>query len=147
MKTLNAAQIEILKLFEGQTQTAEDLIALRRILHNFLKEKNQTHVDSLEKKIFEQVKAKVLAIDPDSKIILFGSRARGDERKDSDWDFLILTKQEVDYAFKNRIRGEIYEIELEIGEVISTVIKQDSEWQRQEVTQFFKNVSKDGVEI
>jgi len=27
------------------------------------------------------------------KIILFGSRARGDYREDSDWDILIVTKK------------------------------------------------------
>ena len=29
------------------------------------------------------------------KIILFGSRARGDYREDSDWDILIVTKKEL----------------------------------------------------
>ena len=30
------------------------------------------------------------------KIILFGSRARGDYREDSDWDLLIIIKEKVD---------------------------------------------------
>ncbi len=30
------------------------------------------------------------------KIILFGSRARGDYTEDSDWDVLVVTKEEVD---------------------------------------------------
>jgi len=30
------------------------------------------------------------------KIILFGSRARGDYRQDSDWDILIVTKKKLD---------------------------------------------------
>ena len=147
METLNAAQIEILKLFEGQTQTAEDLIALRRTLHKFLKEKNQPQVDSLEKKIFEQVKTKVLAIDPEAKIILFGSRARGDQRKESDWDFLILTKRQTTFAFENEIRDAVYDIELEFGEVISPIIFDEKSWEKQKGTPFFKNVKTDSIKI
>ncbi|OYT28164.1 MAG: hypothetical protein B6U94_08855 [Thermofilum sp. ex4484_79] len=30
------------------------------------------------------------------RIILFGSRARGDHREDSDWDILIVTKRKLD---------------------------------------------------
>ena len=41
--------------------------------------------------IAQQVKATVRQIDPQAEVILFGSRARGDARKDSDWDFLVLT--------------------------------------------------------
>lgn len=145
MDALNAAQLEILKLFENQIQTAEDLIALRKTLHDFLKKKNKPKVDSLEKKIFKLVKEKVLAIDPEAKIILFGSRARGDQRKESDWDFLILTKKQLTIKLEDEIRDSIYDIELELGEAISTVVKNEQEWQRLEVTQFFKNVSKDGV--
>jgi predicted nucleotidyltransferase len=30
------------------------------------------------------------------KIILFGSRARGDEKKESDWDFLVIIDKDLD---------------------------------------------------
>jgi len=41
------------------------------------------------------------------KIILFGSRARGDYRKDSDWDFLVVTDREIEHREKREIAGEI----------------------------------------
>lgn len=47
-----------------------------------------------------QVKESVRRIDPKAKVILFGSKARGDSKKDSDWDFLILTSQKVDEELK-----------------------------------------------
>ena len=31
------------------------------------------------------------------RIILFGSRARGDYREDSDWDILVITKKRLDW--------------------------------------------------
>lgn len=46
-------------------------------------------------KLLEQVKLSVHAIVPNAKIILYGSRARGTARADSDWDFLILLPDSV----------------------------------------------------
>ena len=37
------------------------------------------------------------------KIILFGSRARGDFNKDSDWDFLVIIDKELSFRDKNKI--------------------------------------------
>jgi predicted nucleotidyltransferase len=41
------------------------------------------------------VKRTVLAIDPQAEIWLFGSRARGDFRDDSDGDFLVFTHNDL----------------------------------------------------
>ncbi|BFI73728.1 nucleotidyltransferase [Nanoarchaeota archaeon] len=41
------------------------------------------------------------------KIILFGSRARGDYREDSDWDILIVTEDKLDWNIKKKILGEL----------------------------------------
>ncbi|ASJ01449.1 nucleotidyltransferase domain-containing protein [Thermococcus gorgonarius] len=40
-------------------------------------------------------------------IILFGSRARGDFRKDSDWDILIVTGRELSWRERLHLSGEI----------------------------------------
>ena len=37
------------------------------------------------------------------KIILFGSRARGDYNKESDWDFLIVADKDLEFKEKHRI--------------------------------------------
>ncbi|KJJ85158.1 Nucleotidyltransferase domain protein [Candidatus Omnitrophus magneticus] len=34
------------------------------------------------------------------KIFLFGSRARGDFREDSDWDFMVLLNEEITFKEK-----------------------------------------------
>ena len=36
------------------------------------------------------VKEKILEIDKNAEVILFGSRARGDFHEESDWDFLVF---------------------------------------------------------
>ena len=41
------------------------------------------------------------------EVILFGSRARGDFRKDSDWDILLITERELEWKERLRLSGEI----------------------------------------
>lgn len=50
------------------------------------------------------IKKQVKDIDPFADIILYGSRARGEERSDSDWDILILinTKADIETEKKNQ---------------------------------------------
>jgi len=43
------------------------------------------------------------------KIILFGSRAKGKQREDSDWDILLVVKQDIDRKTKNELFKEITE--------------------------------------
>ncbi len=43
-----------------------------------------------------------------SKIILFGSRARGDFRDESDWDFLIVLEKPLDAKTKKELWFDIY---------------------------------------
>ena len=52
-------------------------------------------------KAFEKEGVRVL------KIILFGSRARGDFSKDSDWDFLITVDKDLSFKDKHQIIIEI----------------------------------------
>lgn len=42
------------------------------------------------------------------KIILFGSRAKGEAKEDSDWDFFIVINQEIDFKMKKEILSSIY---------------------------------------
>jgi len=41
------------------------------------------------------------------EIILFGSRARGEGKEDSDWDLYVVVDQEIDFKIKKNIIGTI----------------------------------------
>mgnify|MGYP003681881934 FL=1 len=43
------------------------------------------------KHIAQLIRKNINLIDPKAEIILYGSRLRGDDRPDSDWDILVLT--------------------------------------------------------
>jgi predicted nucleotidyltransferase len=49
------------------------------------------------REIFTRKKIKI------EKIIIFGSRARGDFNKDSDWDFLVIADKEIAIKEKHRL--------------------------------------------
>lgn len=69
--------------------------------------------------------------DPSAEAYLFGSRARGNNRPDSDWDILILVDEKV---FTNEIdekfREKLYDIELDAGQIISTTIYPKEFWEK-----------------
>ena len=94
-----------------------------------------------------KVKQSVRSIDPDARVILFGSRARGDSKSFSDWDFLILTKKQVDEKMKRQIRDKLIDTEIEAEEVISTLIFSQDMWNNYRITPLYINISKDGVEL
>lgn len=88
------------------------------------------------------------AIDPKADVILYGSRARGDERPDSDWDILILTNNAADLMTERKFRNKLYDLELETGEALSVFVYSKNDWQtKQRITPFFDNVSQEGIRI
>lgn len=92
-------------------------------------------------------KSKIKKVDSSADVYLFGSRARKDNKHDSDWDFLILTDQEVDQELKNLITDELFEIELETGQGLSSIVKNKNEWQDLIDTPVYQNISKDIIRI
>jgi predicted nucleotidyltransferase len=93
--------------------------------------------------VFEEKGIKV------ERIILFGSRARGDFRENSDWDLLIIVSNELDLKDKRKISKEIRIKLAEIFIPCDVLIKSASE------TEYYSNfigtttreALKEGVEI
>ena len=66
--------------------------------------------------IIQLIRQKVNEIDNTAEVILYGSRARGDNKRDSDWDVMILLKQKnVDKKVEQIFRHHLLDLELEIG--------------------------------
>ena len=99
------------------------------------------------KELIYKVKESIKSLDPDARVILFGSSAREDNTVSSDWDFLILTSRQIDEYTKRQIRDRLIDTELEAEEVISTIIFSQNRWSDYQVTPLYKNISKDGVEL
>ncbi|WP_375722488.1 nucleotidyltransferase domain-containing protein [Saccharicrinis sp. FJH54] len=100
-------------------------------------------------KILSEIKNTVYGKYPDAKIILYGSRARGDFRNDSDWDLVILLNQEkITNEIEETITDPLYDLEIEFGEVISPMVYSKKDWNNKySVTPFFKNVMTEGKSL
>ncbi len=97
--------------------------------------------------LLKRVKATIKAIFPNAEIILYGSRARGTARADSDWDFLILLPDTVNKALEMRIKDALYDIELETGMVLSSIVRSKKEWfsSRYRVVPLRQKIEQEGV--
>ena len=85
-----------------------------------------------------------------SKVILYGSYARGDNHDFSDVDLMILVKMS-DSEIK-RIENDVYdiafEIEIETGIDISPIIKNEAQYEYWvDTLPFYRNVRDEGVVI
>jgi predicted nucleotidyltransferase len=99
--------------------------------------------DELLIKIREIIQAR----EPEAKIYLYGSRAKGNSQNDSDWDLLILLDREViTHQIEFALTSDLYDLELETGEVLSPMIYSEKEWfGRYTVTPYFHNVMQEGI--
>lgn len=94
-----------------------------------------------------QIKNVVKRTDPTAIAILYGSRATGKARKDSDWDILILLdRSTVSIKDEQLFRENLYDLELETGEAISTFAYAKDDWNtRLSVTPLYQAVKQNGI--
>lgn len=104
-----------------------------------------TKREKIIEKILELSKKKY----PDAEIYLFGSQARGDAKKLSDWDLLILLNAEIiPFSLETEIMDEFYNIELETGQIMSPLIYPKKEWNsKYKITPLFEYIKKEGVRL
>lgn len=84
----------------------------------------------------------------DAQVLFFGSRARGDNRSNSDWDILILIN-------KNRLESEDYdafvyplrELGWELDAEINPILYTRKDWEKGRYTPFYKNVEQDAMRL
>lgn len=82
------------------------------------------------------------------EVFLYGSRARGNATKDSDWDLLILTDDSLEssdpflsFAFP------FAELGWKVGEQITPIHYTRSQWASFITTPFYQNVIKDAIPL
>jgi len=94
-----------------------------------------------------RIKDTVLATETTAKVILFGSRARGDARPDSDWDILILSNQHtISPELEKTFFHNLLDIELDTGNIISTFVYSFDDWNTKYLfSSFYKSVTTEGI--
>lgn len=85
-----------------------------------------------------------------TKVIVYGSYARGDYRDNSDVDIMILVKlsDEEIRAVKNDIYDLAFDVEMSTGIEISPVIKNEEQYEYWvDTLPFYRNVRDEGVVV
>lgn len=107
--------------------------------------------ETISKIIYEfSVQLRKLLENDLSKVILYGSYARGDFQENSDVDVMVLVKispEEIE-KIEESIFDLAFDIELEHGIHISPIIKNEEQFEYWvDVLPFYRNVRNEGVEL
>lgn len=101
-------------------------------------QKNYASIVALAKKLASQ----------DVHIFLFGSRARGNNRNDSDWDLLILLdKDGIEEADYEKYFDTFTELSWKISQQINPQLYTQKDWNNISYTPFYANVEHDKILI
>jgi len=101
------------------------------------------------KDLLNNIGKEVHSIAPQAEIILYGSRARGDNNLTSDWDLLILVDQPLNRALITNLKNRLYDLELETDTVLTSIVRTRDEWNspRYSVLPFKRTVQQEGVSL
>ena len=99
-------------------------------------------------KVLDMIRTTVREKEPDSQIILYGSRARGDAREDSDWDVVVLLdKPRMSHYDRYAIACELCDKGFDIGEEINTLVYTKAQWNDAPPSLFKHYVIEEGIRL
>lgn len=86
--------------------------------------------------------------DPKAKILLFGSRARGDARVDSDWDVLVLVEGDrVTHEQFLALNYDLWVKGFDYGHDINSIVHTFKQWNSAPPSLFKHNVMTESIEL
>ena len=99
-------------------------------------------------KVLDMIRTTVRAQEPDAQIILYGSRARGDARDDSDWDIvIILNKPPMPHAERYTIAYDLWVKEQDVGEEINLLVYTKDQWKNAPPSLSKYNAREEGIQL
>jgi len=84
-----------------------------------------------------------------SKVILFGSKARGDHDEHSDIDLLVVASKLLHWKEEKAIVGALFDIGMEYDVIFSPLFTSVDEWENGIFTEFpvYQEISRDGAVV
>ena len=107
------------------------------------------HLPKEELSFLEKIRKEIALLDSTAEIILYGSRARGDAERDSDYDLLILSDGPTNTQKEDEIRGKLYPISLTHNVSLSLFLLSRRKWKSElyRAMPFHKKVISEGFPI
>lgn len=98
--------------------------------------------------IVSLIRDTIRASEPTAQIILYGSRARGDAREDSDWDVLaIIDKPRLTLQDRSNLQFPVWDKGLALGQEINVFSYTRRQWEQAPPSLFKFNVLKEGITL
>ena len=98
--------------------------------------------------VLDLIRTTIRTAEPDAQIILYGSRARGDYRDDSDWDVIvILDKPPMPHYERSEIACDLWQKGLDVGEEINAFVFTKDQWNSAPPSLFKYNIRNEGVQL
>lgn len=109
----------------------------------------ETKKDAVYWQMLQRIKQNVHEVEPNAEIWLYGSRARHEERPDSDWDILVLSsKPQLTFQEEEAFMDHICDLMIETGQTIQLFAYGKQDWhQHHSITPFYKNVQAEAIQL
>lgn len=99
-------------------------------------------------KVLDLIRTTVRKKEPEAQIILYGSRARGDAREDSDWDVIILlNKPPMSHQKRYSIAYDLWAVGQDNQEDINAFVYTNEQWNSAPPSLFKYNVREEGIQL
>lgn len=99
--------------------------------------------------MLSQIKQNVQEVDPTAQVWLYGSRAKGNAREDSDWDVLVLSsKESLSVKEESLFIDHICDLMVKTGQAIQLFAYGIKDWHtRHSITPFYKSVQSEAIQL
>lgn len=106
------------------------------------------------KKIYTEMRDKLSSLRAtlfprgDGEVWLYGSRARGDYKEDSDWDIIIISdKLKDDFINFKRYGMPFVELGIDLDQEVRPILYSRQQWENEKGTLFHYNVLHDRIRL
>jgi uncharacterized protein len=102
-----------------------------------------------DRAVLERIRDAVHEVEPSARIILYGSRARGEAEPDSDWDLLVLVDGPCDFRRAEAVQDRLFDLALETDTVLCAIVESEQDWDSSlfRAMPFHANVEREGIAL